>query len=117
MSRRSRKGLSLVAIVALVMAQLALSAFACAMPAGAPVAAAPQCHEGMAQDAPLCQRHCHEEAQTQAPLAFAAAPFVASFVVFLAAPPSPGPAPCVPTRTLLHATSPPLAIANCCLRV
>jgi hypothetical protein len=116
MTRAFRMRISWLAAAMLLFSQLAVAAFACEMAAGAPVAVMADCHEMGGMDSPLCDRHCNPEVQSQAPVAFVAAPFVASFVAALPAVPAariaPGPAP----RELLHATSPPLSIAHCCLR-
>ena len=116
MTRPVRRLASWIAIAALLFAQLAVAAFACEMAVSAPVAATADCHEPGGMGSPLCDRHCNPEVQSQAPAAFVAAPFVAAFIAALPAVPAariaPGPAP----RELLHATSPPLSIAHCCLR-
>src|SRR3954451_10697513 len=106
-------------MIFVVLAQLAISAFACdmALAPPAPVATEAPCHQDSTPGAPLCQRHCHDEAQSQSPASFVPPAFVPSFIAALPLLPAKAIDAGAPSPTLLHATSPPLAIANCCLRV
>lgn len=116
MTRRSRVSTALVAIAMLLFAQLAVAAFGCDMAVPASPAAMMDCGDAGMDGAPLCQKHCNPEAQSQAPLAFVAAPFVASFVAFVPAPAPVAFVPGAPRQALLHATSPPIPISYCRLR-
>jgi hypothetical protein len=57
MNRRSRMLATIAAILALVFAQIASSAYACAGPVPDPVAMA-QMKAAMADDGGLCEKHC-----------------------------------------------------------
>ena len=107
--------------ILVIAAQLATSAYACDMPAMPVAAMAMASMEDCAgmddPAAPLCERHCRDEAQSQAPVVAALPAFAPSFVAVVAQPQAQAPRAFVPRRTLHHATSPPLAIRNCCLRV
>ena len=116
MSARSRISTALVAIAMLLFAQLAVASFACDMPAPATAAAMADCAGGGMDGAPLCEKHCHPEAQSQAPAAFAACPFVASFIVAVPQPAVATLSPGAPPRALQNATSPPIPISYCRLR-
>ena len=116
MSRPSRLLTSWLAIAMLLFAQLAVSAFACEMPATATALQVMDCGDVGMDGAPLCQKHCNPDAQAQAPLAFVASPFVASFVATLPALPPVAFTPGAPRHALLHAISPPIPIGYCRLR-
>lgn len=107
--------------ILVIAAQLATSAYACTMPAAPGVAPAMQAMEdcaGMDDPAsPLCERHCRDEAQTQSPVIAALPAFAPSFVAVVAQPVPQAMRAFEPRRALHHATSPPLAIRLCCLRV
>ena len=126
MNRLSRKLFSLLAIGALLFAQLAVAAYACPMQfAGADEAASMDaaCEKNASQrdaDSPaLCQQHCENGPQNvndspQVPVFFAVE---TGRVV------APSMATMLPIRTsatpafLSHATSPPHTIRNCCFRI
>lgn len=116
MTRRSRLSTALVAIAMLLFAQLAVAAFACDMPAPASPSAMMDCGDAGMDGAPLCQKHCNPEAQSQAPQAFVAAPFVASFIVAAPQRPLVAMSAGVPAFALRIATSPPIPISYCRLR-
>lgn len=108
--------------ILVIAAQLATSAYACTMPASAPKAAvAIQAMDDCAGTddpaAPLCERHCRDEAQGQGPAVVALPAYAPSFFAVVAQPPLPQSGTVDPPRVLQHATSPPLAIRHCCLRV
>lgn len=105
--------------ILVIAAQLATSAYACTMPASvaAPAMAMEDC-AGMDDPAsPLCERHCRDEAQAQAPVAAVPPAFAPAFVAILVQPSVAQPSVLEPRRALHHATSPPLSIRHCCLRV
>ena len=126
MNRLSRKLFSLLAIGALLFAQLAVAAYACPMQfAGVDEAALTDAagEKNASQrdvDSPaLCQQHCENGPQNvndspQVPVFFAVE------TGWVVAPSTPM---ILPIRTsaspafLSHATSPPLAIRNCCFRI
>jgi hypothetical protein len=126
MNRFTRKLISLLGIVAVVFAQLAVSAHACPMQfmglddamaaTGMPAADA---SESNAMSPALCQKHCENAQQSvndtpQAAVLSSPEPVlpVALLTVAVAAIPVP-----TLTPSLLHATSPPHAIRNCCFRI
>ena len=123
MNRFTRKLASLLGIVAVIFAQLAVSAHACPMQFVAmdefPVAAASAADSsGAGDESPaLCQKHCEHASQnindTPQPLAFVA--LTPSFVVTLL--PEPAAPRLASARVLQDATSPPHAIRNCCFRI
>lgn len=117
MTRTSRIRTAWIAAAMLLFSQLAVAAFACDMPMAPAAMEMTDCGDSGADGAPLCQKHCHPEAQSQAPLAFVAAPFIPSFVVAVALAPAASLPRGTPERGLLHATSPPIPISYCRLRV
>lgn len=116
MNARSRSLTAWIAIAMLLFAQLAVSAFACDLPMPASAAQVPDCGDAGMDGSPLCQKHCNPEAQSQAPHAFVALPFVPSFIVPAEPPRVHLPGEGAPPRALLHATSPPIPISYCRLR-
>ncbi len=107
-------------IAALVFAQLAVSAYACPK---APVEAfqsdaveAP-CHQVDRGNANLCQKHCHDSQQSQNPSPSVSDTFVPAFVVNVSLGASCASSSSVDDPALVHATSPPASIRNCCLRI
>jgi hypothetical protein len=125
MNRVTRKLVSLLGIIAVLFAQLAVSAYACPMQFmaldEAAAVAAPDANSG-GQDLTspaLCQKHCENGQQivndTPQPLAaFSAAQ--ALVVALIVDPPAPQSAIDL-APSLLHATSPPLSIRHCCFRI
>jgi hypothetical protein len=121
--RFTRNLAACIGLSALVFAQLAVAAYACPAMAqtieAAQQAATPPCHD-MDMDQPaLCQAHCHDSEQNVNDVltAFAVPGFVPGLIVMIdssarillpARPASP---------SLLHSTSPPLSIRNCCFRI
>jgi hypothetical protein len=124
MNSITRKLVSLLGIVAVVFAQLLVSAYACPMllmGADDVSAATPQadtCADDMASPA-LCQKHCENAQQNinDAPQPLAGVALAPAFAVKL--PAVMGMALSVPALqpSLLHATSPPHAIRHCCWRI
>ena len=126
MNRLSRKLCSLLAIGALLFAQLAVAAYACPMrSAGADEAASMDaaCEKNASQrdvESPaLCQQHCENGPQNvndlpQVPVFFAVETgrvVAQSTTMILPILSSASPA------FLSHATSPPLSIRHCCFRI
>ena len=125
MSRIARKLVGLLGIAAILFSQLAVSAYACPLQAiaGDDVAAVTQLASDSADlrdtNSPaLCQKHCENGQQnindTQQPPIVSLSPTIAVTVIntgstSVATPP--------PAPSLLRATSPPLAISNCCFRI
>ena len=126
MNRFTRKLVSFLGIIAVIFAQLAVSAYACPLQfigpddAATVIAGPGPASSGRDADSPaLCQQHCQNGQQnindTAQPLAFVSpAPVLA---VNLLLEPAKSLTATVPTDDLLHATSPPHAILNCCFRI
>ncbi len=127
-----RKFAAVVAILGLLFAQLAVSAYACPMMAAAfsagsagltgagDEAATPPCHhQTSGGDQGLCQAHCQSGQQIagEHPTGHAAADFVPSFIADVPLPQIDFPSSARATVALVHATSPPIAIRNCCFRI
>lgn len=125
MNRVTRKLISLLGIVAVLSAQLAVSAYACpmqfmALEEAAAVTAPDENAGGQDLTSPaLCQKHCENGQQnvndTPQPLAAISAG-QALVVALIVDPPAPLSA-IVLAPSLLHATSPPLSIRHCCFRI
>lgn len=120
MTRRYRSLSGLIAIFALLFAQLAVAAYAC--PRGAEgdvvaVSASMPCGEIDPEQANLCGKHCNDVEQSQAShppgCALPATAFTA--VVYTGAPPAGGALAGDPALT--HATGPPLSIRHCRFRI
>jgi hypothetical protein len=129
MNRFTRKLVSLLAIFAVLTAQLAVSAYACPMQfmgmdeavaeTGALAADATDAVSTVpdAASPALCQKHCEQGQQNvnDTPQALAHVSVAAVFIV----------SPLIDTITpatasapfLQHATSPPFSIRNCCFRI
>lgn len=124
----TRKLVSLLSIVAMVFAQMAVAAYACPMQfqgldnAVAKVSAsAADAGESDSASPALCKRHCENEQQNvndspQAPAAFSfetaltlTLPLVMQSATLRDAP--------VTTPSLRNATAPPLSIRHCCFRI
>ncbi len=122
MNRYWRRSTGLLAILALAFAQLAGSAYACPMTSSAQMQAAQPAHavpcdRADPDRANLCERHCHDEGQSpNAPSGLPAA-FIPAFIATLQLPPLRAPSTAVDEPALLHATSPPATIRNCCFRI
>ena len=116
MNARSRSLTAWIAIAMLLFAQLAVSAFACDGPMPTSAVAMSGCGDAGMDGSPLCQKHCNPEAQSQAPLAFVALPFIPSFIATTEPPRVILPGEGAPPSALLHATSPPIPISYCRLR-
>lgn len=121
--RSIRKLAACVGLSALVFAQLAVAAYACPAMAqtieAAQQAATPPCQD-MDMDQPaLCQAHCQDGQQNvnDLQLLSALSGFVPGFIVTI----DSAARILLPTRpaspSLLHSTSPPLSIRNCCFRI
>ena len=126
MNRCSRKWVGLLAIIAVVFAQLSVSAYACPLQfmgldeAASVVNAPEQNSSGRDAESPaLCQKHCENGQQNvnDSPQPLTGISLAPAFVVTLSMDrPSSFPA-IVPAPSLLHATSPPHSIRNCCFRI
>lgn len=109
-------------ILALVIAQLAVSAYACpmasigAMDSVSAVAAQAPCDDVDHAAANLCDKHCHDAEQSQAAASTNWA-FVAGYVAVLHLPFVRAPSPSGEHPALRHANSPPATIRNCCFRI
>jgi hypothetical protein len=116
MNRRSRTAWAWLALLALLFAQLGVSAYACADSAGMSIAASAHPCEGIDATSPgLCDRHCNGDQQS-GPQAISLAPFFPSFVT-LVQPADRVSFIAVPRPELRHATSPPPTISHCRWRI
>ena len=127
MNRTYRKLMSWLGIVAVLFAQLAVSAYACPLlfkgfdnstnTAGVSDASA-ECPDPVSPN--LCKKHCENGEQNINDMPEPQACLLAlepAFIVALVLDPTlSSPAPAL-TPSLLHATSPPLSIRNCCFRL
>jgi hypothetical protein len=124
--RITRKLAACIGLSAMLFAQLAVSAYACpaisAAVESAQAAHTPPCHGSVSNDSDqpaLCQAHCQDGQQNVNDLQpFALAAFVPAFIVTIidsAAQMLEQVRPASPS--LLHSTSPPLSIRNCCFRI
>ena len=59
LTRRRRRLVALIALLALLFQQVAMAAYACPMEQGPARAAPMKCHPDRAADAARCQEHCH----------------------------------------------------------
>ncbi|MBL8522585.1 MAG: hypothetical protein JNN20_02735 [Betaproteobacteria bacterium] len=126
MKRIHRKAVSLFAFVALLFAQFAVSAYACPMltqGSGSQNAAVSNsvssADEPDAAQPGLCQAHCEDGQQNvndSAPT-LASVDFAPAFVVYLQLVDLPSQLTTTLFPSLLHATSPPIPIRNCCFRI
>ena len=126
MNRLTRKLVSLLSIVALVLTQLAVVAYACPMQfqglddvVESVGAATPDAGGSDADSPALCKKHCengqqnvNDSSQTLAMCAFEAAPTIALVIQ----PATMHDAPAA-TPSLRNATAPPLSIRHCCFRI
>ncbi len=118
-------------VLCLLFAQLALSAYACPMLMEGAVAvqedtmtqedassATPYIAADMYQPA-LCEKHCQDDQQNvnDSPFHSAALDFVPGLVITLIVADMAALPGAFESSLLLHATSPPLIIRNCCLRI
>ena len=121
MTRARRRITGWLGIVALLFAQLAVAVHACpklaAAAAPTEARAAMPCEQVDLADSSLCRKHCKgsEQAQGSAPTTLSA--FAPAFIATI----EPAAIACGVTLraepALLHATSPPPTIRNCCLRI
>ena len=127
MNRHLRQLTGFVAIAAVLFAQLAVSAFACPIQTAGIVEpmhmAMGDCAGNMgskesAQPA-LCHQHCQNDAQNtgDAPQPLVSVALAPSFVANLSLPVFFASGVVKLSPALLHATSPPFAIRNCCFRI
>jgi hypothetical protein len=123
--RITRKLAACIGLSALVFAQLAVSAYACPVLAQALEAAqqanttAPPCHDLDSDQPALCQLHCQDGLQNinDTQPAFILPGYVSGFIVMIDSS-AQQPLPVRPASpSLLHSTSPPLSIRNCCFRI
>jgi hypothetical protein len=126
LSRPSRYFAALVTLFSLLFTQLAVAAYACPDWKMSSVSvqssqAMVGCTEMDAQQPGLCKAHCDGNHQTlDTPAAPLVAPFVASTlscVLFEFALTEPALRDNSASGPLLHATSPPISIRNCCFRI
>lgn len=82
MTRRFRASAAVVAVLALLFAQLATAAYACPQLSNSEAVAQMQdCDHGAASDPSLCERHCNDgKASVETPKTFSAPDMAATFV-------------------------------------
>jgi hypothetical protein len=123
MKRMRQRWIGALGVLAIVFAQLAVSAHACAMasmPEAAPAAAAGAdnpCDRMDAAQRTMCERHCQDAPQAQGSAHAAAVDFVPAFVAHVAVVAPRVPAGRFGEPALVHATSPPQAIRHCRLLI
>ena len=105
-------------MLAMVFMQASIAAHACAgLQAMQSTTHEMPCHPaGDPAPVPHCDAHCDDGAQNVYSWPAFAQPFVPSFSVSLAAADLPVALIAPRDPALLHATSPPIPIRNCCLR-
>ena len=130
MNRPFRKLAGWIGIVAVVFAQLALSAYACpllfqSLGESADSVGQWDVTSDVTSSSPdfmssgLCKKHCENEQQSvnDSPHPLASVTNAPAFILALVAnPPAPSASKAL-APSLLHATSPPLSIRNCCFRI
>lgn len=111
---------AIVAALGMLFSQLALAAYACPMERmeqGMAMEEAECCQESASATASLCQEHC-KDSQAAVPDSAPDLPgFVPAFTVSLPLARSILPCCEYSQAVLSRATSPPLAILNCCFRI
>jgi hypothetical protein len=125
LSRRHRTLAALVAAFGLLLAQLAVAAYACpgeqAMAMAAMDADAPCCGEAVADPEPaLCAAHCQQGDRSLDKPATPTMPAMAMPAMLritpATGPPDAGPSGDQPSL-LARPTAPPLAVRHCCFRI
>ena len=122
MKRTYRQLASWIGIIAVVFAQLALSAYACPMAqvpvaANAQVGAADCCADGASVSASLCYEHC-KDSKVVSPDASPDLPdFVAAFVVSVPLAQDALSSGTALSAQTIERPSPPLSVLNCCFRI
>ena len=128
MKRTYKKLAGWIGIVAVVFAQLALSAYACPMmqvqvpvaATGATIAQADAtdcCADSASASASLCHEHC-KDSKVISPDALPDRPdFVAAFVISLPMLPEMLPSASALSTQYIERPSPPLSVLNCCFRI
>lgn len=116
-----RRLIAFVALAALVFVQAAVAAHLCVGTQMQAVheAMADPCDSSNHEGAPACASHCENAALSldQWPGVAFAAPFTPVFVAALALRSATAIEASYADPSLLHATSPPLTIRNCCFRI
>jgi hypothetical protein len=109
-------------ILALLFAQLAVSAYACPMTSADKAAAtsstvASPCDQLDQAEPNLCDKHCNDSAQSQAAVPCIHGAFVPGFIAVVGLSSPPALPASAGNPALHHATSPPATIRNCCFRI
>ena len=122
MNRTTRKFFSFFTVIALLFSQWVIPAHACPMQlqnAANMVMDVSASDDGSSDQSTLCQQHCQNEQKNFAdlPSPLASVALVPSFIVTLDIEKSSITPSQFVFPTLQHATSPPLAIRNCCFRI
>ena len=123
MNNVTRKLASLLGIVAVVFAQLAVSAYACPMQFigddDAVVAFEPRSSGRDAESPALCKKHCENGQQivNDAPQPLVAVTFAPALNVTPATNRAVHLSATAVSPSLLRVTAPPLAVRNCCYRI
>ena len=118
MSRSKRMLVAWLSLLAMVFAQLGVSAYACPLvePASSAMETGSHCERMHAAQPNLCEKHCHNEQQAGAQATLPAA-YVPSFIATVAVAPSASAPLAAAVPTLRHAVDPPPTIRHCCWRI
>jgi hypothetical protein len=118
MKRSNRILVAWLAVLAMVFAQLGVSAYACPLvePASFAMESGSHCDRMDAAQPNLCDKHCHDDQQAGAQATLPAA-YVPSFIVRLAVAPPESTPLAADAPTLRHAVDPPPTIRHCCWRI
>ena len=122
MNRFWRRLSGWMGILALLFAQLAVSAYACptspVVEAGMTQSSVPSSCDRIDQEkVNLCEKHCHDSGQSQDSVAAIHGAFVPAFIAFVHMSPRGPSSQTSGEPALLHATAPPATIRNCCFRI
>ena len=122
MKRTYRQLAGWIGIVAVVFAQLALSAYACPMTqmqvaATTQTDAADCCADSTSVSAGLCHEHCKDTKVINADTLPDLPDFVAAFVISLPIPPVALSSSTALSAQTIERPSPPISILNCCFRI
>ena len=115
MTRRLRTVSAVLALIAVLFAQLSVAAYACPASAGPSAASSTACDDMDVAQPNLCEKHCHDDLQAGSAIAAPLA-FTPSFVATIQLP-QPRAANAGPAVGLDHATDPPHAVSHCRWRI
>ena len=123
MNRTYRRLTGWISIIAVVFAQLALSAYACPMEQIATSVATniqvdtDCCADGASSTSSLCHEHCKDSKVVGVDVSPLPPGFIASFIVTLPLARDSLPSANVLSTSAIERTSPPNSILHCCFRI